>query len=120
MSWYNANLKKINCYSRHKHAMLKDLQELYKKYLLGELGGTQQEPDIVPVSCESTFCDNFESEWFSLNTYVLQFGETFNNQWFTDNNYLNEYKDEFDAQWFIDNNYTNQWNEDFESGDWDE
>ena len=134
--WYNINLKDIRCYSRYKQAMLKNLQEFYKAYLAGDLGGTQQSP-LEILSCESTFCEEFESDWFSLNTYVLQFGETFDEpwfqlppfnfvyeeefeqQWFDNNNFINEYEDEFDTQWFIDNIYINQWDEDFEGEDWD-
>ena len=42
MFWYNANLKNIACYSRHKFNMLTDLQKLYRAYLAGELGVAEQ------------------------------------------------------------------------------
>ena len=84
----------------HRFSMYADLQELYKKYLIGELGGSQQTPQIPP--CESTFCDNFETEWF------------------TSNNFINEYQETFEIEWFTNNNYILQGNEDFESSDWDE
>lgn len=118
MSWYTANFRQSSVYSSLRFNMYTDLQELYKKYLAGELGGTQQAPQQPP--CESTFCDNFESNWFSLNTYVSQFGETFEQEWFNDNNFVNEYADEFEEGWFMQNEYLNQWNEDFEGSDWDE
>ena len=120
MSWYDANLKSAICYSRYKFKMLSDLQELYRKYLAGELGAGQQPPQESVPPCESTFCDNFESNWHSLNTYVSQFGETFEQQWFISNTFVNEYEDEFERGWFIFNNYIPQGIEDFESGDWDE
>ena len=117
MNWYNVNLNKSNTWSYCRKQVYIDLQNLYKKYLAGELGGTQQ-PLQQPPECESTFCDNFETSWFSLNTYVSQFSETFESTWFTCNSYINEYKDEFDTQWFTNNTYTSQWDEDFEGVDW--
>lgn len=99
--------------------MLEDLQELYKKYLSGDLGGTQPPQEGEPV-CESTFCERFESSWFSLNSYVLQFGEMFEQSWFINNNFVNESEDEFEIGWFTSNSYLNQWLEGFEGADWDE
>ena len=101
MTWYDANLKNIVCYSRHKFNMLADLQKLYKAYLAGELGVTEQPQGGEELSCESTFCDNFDTNWF------------------IDNNFTNEYREKFDTQWFIDNNYLNLWDEDFEDTSWD-
>jgi len=120
MGWYDANLKNDVCYGMYKFKMLLDLQELYKKYLAGEIGGGQLPCKEGEVSCESTFCDNFETDWFLLNTYVSQFGETFQATWFTNNNYINDYAEGFDSQWFTYVNYIIQDAEDFEGVDWDE
>ena len=118
-NWYDINLKNNTCYGTHRFKMLSDLQELYKKYLSGELGGSQQ-PPAEQSPCESTFCDNFESNWFSLDSYVSQFGETFEQQWFISNTFANEYEDGFEIEWFTFNNYLWQWFEGFEDSDWDE
>ena len=119
MTWYNVNLNKSNTWSYYHKQVYIDLQNLYKKYLAGELGGTQRLPQ-QPPECESTFCDNFETSWFSLNTYVSQFSETFEQQWFTNNNFVNKYDDSFEGGWFMFNDYLGQWFEGFEGEDWNE
>lgn len=120
MYWHDVNLRNSIYYSRYKYKMLSDLQKLYKKYLAGDLGGDQQPPKESAPPCGSTFCEEFEDKWFSLNAYVSQFGETFEQQWFIDNNYINDYEEEFEIEWFVDNNYIIQDTENFEGGDWDE
>ena len=132
MSWYNANLEKSCVYGALRFKMYRDLQELYKKYLAGDLGGAQKQPPGEPP-CGKTFCERFESEWLSLNTYVSQFGETFTQQWFnnnTHNNIFNEtfdepwyqlpsfdefvYGEEFKQQWFNNNTFINEYEDEFQ------
>ena len=100
--------------------MLADLQVFYRKYLDGELGGDTTKEPCEEVPCESTFCDNFDTGWFSSDIYTLQFNENFEEQWFTNNTFINEYVEGFDTEWFTDNNYIIQNTEDFEGVDWDE
>jgi hypothetical protein len=133
--WYEENLQKVACYNKHRKNIFADLQELYKKYLSGDLGGNG-EPELPPTeqpvfnvnlyneSFEQWgFEDNFEVEWFKENQYsslitenfnwMEQIGEyenslidSFQNNWFVLNQYLNTLTlDLFDNLWFTINNY---------------
>ena len=95
------------------------MKELWDAYQAGTLGGEKVYEEKEPP-CDADFCDSFEANWFSLKTYVSQFGETFESTWFTNNIYINEGNEDFELTWFTNNTYVTQGNEDFEAGDWDE
>ena len=120
--WYEENLKNDTCYGMHKYVMFRDLQELYKKYLIGELGG-EKEPEPDGEVKEATFSENFETSWVveSEEALVLKFNDTFGIDWFIINIYSIDIATEnFDINWFTDNNYTIEiTNENFEDESWD-
>jgi len=111
--WYEVDMNNSRnqaCYGKQRHD---DLNEMFKSY---------KENGIIPPpsECDTTFCDDFETGWFSSNAYSSLISETFESAWFDSNNFIDEYDDDFESIWFIYNNYINQDDEDFEDVSWDE
>jgi len=116
--WYNVNLQNIPCYNRFKKRMHEDLQELYRKYLSGDLGGNPSPPIPDPniplynvniyneLFEEWGFEDSFQENWLIINQYENLFIEDFNflNQI---NDYFLAITEIFQENWFILNMYQN-------------
>ena len=116
--WYNVNLQNIPCYNRFKKRMHEDLQELYRKYLSGDLGGNPSPPIPDPniplynvnihneLFEEWGFEDSFQENWLIINQYENLFREEFNFL-----NQINEYSlillETFQENWFVLNTYQN-------------